>query len=80
MRTITIEAKRDIETIISNAREAAAANGADFDGDATSGTFSGMGVEGNYRVNGETIEITITDKPFFLTWDIVENQISSFFQ
>ncbi len=79
MKTITVETNGDTEAIISRAKEAASANGFQFDGDTDSGSFSGMGVTGEYRVNGNIMEISIAEKPAFLPWGMVESQIKSIF-
>ena len=70
---------RDLDVEMAEARAAATANGACFDGNSKSGTFSGKGVSGSYKVKGKQVEITIHEKPFFATWGLIEGKIGSFF-
>jgi hypothetical protein len=44
------------------------------------GSFSGSGVEGEYEVEDGTVTVTITNKPFFLSWDNVESRVREFFE
>jgi hypothetical protein len=38
------------------------------------------GFEGQYQVNGETITITITEKPFLIPCTLIESKIREFFR
>lgn len=66
--------------MVSKARKVAKENGATFRGDTTSGSFSGKGVEGKYKVEGSTVRITITDKPTLASWSTVESRVKEFFR
>jgi hypothetical protein len=60
-------------------------SGGNFNGDTQSGQFSGEvpmmgGFEGQYQVNGETITITITEKPFLIPCTLIESKIREFFR
>ncbi len=67
------------EQAVERAREGAKRQGADFQGDAKRGTFSAMGVAGDYTITGDVIEVTITERPFFAPLSIVESKIKSLF-
>jgi len=79
MKTFTTTFSGSASDLINKAKNAAANAGAYFNGDEHGGDFSGKGVNGYYRVNGNIVEITITDKPFFAPWAMVESTIRSFF-
>jgi hypothetical protein len=79
-RSFSISTAEDPTTLVDRAKRVASENGATFEGDATSGSFSGSGVEGEYKIEGRTVTVTITDKPFFLSWDNVESRVKRFFR
>lgn len=61
------------------ARQAAQENNAAFEGDTSSGSFSGKGVEGSYELEGSTVHVTVTDKPGLASWSKVESKLQEFF-
>jgi len=65
---------------VSEAKKVAKENGATFRGDTTSGSFSGRGVKGRYKMEGKTVKVTITDKPTLAPWSTVESRVKEFFQ
>jgi len=65
---------------VSEAKKVATENGATFRGDTTSGSFSGKGVKGRYKMEGKTVKVTITDKPTLAPWSTVESRVKEFFQ
>lgn len=67
------------EEILAKVKKVAAEHGADFTGDATSGRFSGSGVEGEYRIEDGKAIVTVTSKPFIAPWSMVESTIRQFF-
>jgi hypothetical protein len=79
MKTFVTTFSGNASELISKAKNAAANAGAYFNGDEHGGSFSGKGVEGYYKVNGNNVEITITAKPFLAPWSIVESTIRGFF-
>jgi hypothetical protein len=79
-RTFSIGTNEDSLTLVETAKMVAAEKNATFEGDTTSGRFSGSGVEGKYEVEDGTVIVTITDKPFFLSWDNVESRVREFFE
>ena len=78
-RTFSINMTKDPETLVEEARSIASENNATFEGDTTSGSFSGKGVEGSYEIEGATVKVTVTDKPMFASWSKVESKVGEFF-
>jgi hypothetical protein len=78
-RTFTINTNKDPQTLVEEARQAAEENNADFEGDTNSGSFSGKGVEGSYEIEGNTVHVTVTDKPSLASWSKVESKLGEFF-
>ncbi|GHS94386.1 hypothetical protein AGMMS50276_06930 [Synergistales bacterium] len=76
--SFTILKPHDISTALQSAKKTARSFGVTFEGDAESGRFSGMGVEGNYEV-GEEIAVTINKKPFLVTESFIKSKASAFF-
>jgi hypothetical protein len=79
-KTFRVETQKDADTLVSEARQVAKENDATFEGDTSSGSFSGNGVEGNYEIEGQTVEVTITDKPTLAPWSKVEAKVREFFE
>ena len=79
-RTFSIKATKNPGTLVSEAKKVAKENGATFRGDTTSGSFSGKGVKGRYKMEGKTVKVTITDKPTLAPWSTVESKVKGFFQ
>jgi hypothetical protein len=79
-RTFSIKATKNPSTLVSEAKKVAKENNATFRGDATSGSFSGKGVEGRYKIESGTVKVTITDKPSLASWSTVESKVREFFR
>jgi hypothetical protein len=79
-KTFRVETQKDADTLVSEARQVAKENDATFEGDSSSGSFSGKGVEGNYEIEGQTVQVTITDKPTLAPWSKVEAKVKEFFE
>ena len=79
-RTLSIRTMKNPSTLVSNAKRVAEENGATFRGNTTSGSFSGKGVKGKYKIEGGTVKITITDKPALASWSTVESKVKEFFR
>ena len=79
-RTFSIRATKSPGTLVSEAKKVAKENDATFSGDANSGSFSGKGVKGRYKIEGGTVKITITDKPTLASWSKVESKVKEFFR
>lgn len=70
------------EDTVAKARSAIERHGGTFQGDAQKGdlvasTPAGK-VKGTYRVEGQTITIDITDKPFVVPGSAIESQVRKF--
>jgi hypothetical protein len=79
-KTFRVETQKDPDRLVSEARQVAKENDATFEGNTSSGSFSGQGVEGNYEIEGQTVEVTITDKPTLAPWSKVESKVREFFE
>jgi hypothetical protein len=65
----------ELETMVSPSSllaRAARENGATLVGDEGSGRFSHELVRGEYRMAGQRVVVTITDKHWLLPWPVVE--------
>jgi len=78
-RTFTVNTNKDPQTLVEEAKQVAEENKATFSGDTNSGSFSGRGVEGSYKIEGSTVQVTVTDKPTLAPWSKVESKIKEFF-
>lgn len=79
-KTFTVEIPpQDRELFLENARSSAEAMGATIEGDMTGGVFSGRGVEGEYRIAGDQVTVTIMKKPALAPWPLIETIVKDFF-
>ncbi len=78
-RTFSVTTNKDPQTLVEEARRVAEENNATFKGDTNAGSFAGKGVEGSYEVDGNTVTITVTDKPKLASWSKVESKVKEFF-
>jgi hypothetical protein len=79
-KTFSVNTQKDPDTLVSEAKQVAEENDATLEGDTSSGSFSGKGVEGHYEIDGQTVEITITKKPTLAPWFKVESKVKEFFE
>jgi hypothetical protein len=71
-RTFGVATSVSPSTLLARARRTASENGATFVGDERSGRFSHEMVRGEYRMLGETVVVTVTDKHWLLPWTVIE--------
>jgi hypothetical protein len=71
-RTFSVDTRVSPTSLLARARRAARENGAILVGDERSGRFSHELVKGEYRVVGQKVVVTITDKHWLLPWPVVE--------
>ena len=71
-RTFGVDTRGAPTSLLARVRKAARENGAILVGDARSGRFSHELVKGEYRMVGQTVMVTITDKHWLLPWPVVE--------
>jgi hypothetical protein len=77
--TFTIPFEGDPVTLVARAKQTAAQNHAQLDGDERSGTFSGDGVAGTYTVQNHTVTVTINRKPFYIATAMIKSHVQGFF-
>jgi hypothetical protein len=65
----------DPPSLLARARRAAKENGATLVGGKQSGRFSHDMVGGAYRMVGQTVTVTITNKHWLLPWPVVEARL-----
>jgi len=71
-RTFSVDTRVSPSSLLARARRAARENGATLVGDEESGRFSHELVKGEYRMAGQKVVVTITDKHWLLPWPVVE--------
>jgi hypothetical protein len=71
-RTFSVDTRIAPSSLLARARRAASKNGAILVGDERSGRFSHELVKGEYRMVGQTVVVTITEKHWLLPWPVVE--------
>lgn len=74
-RTLSMDTAVDPLSLLVRARRVAKENGATLVGDKRSGRFSHDIVRGEYRMVGQTVIVTITDKHWLVPWPVVESQL-----
>ncbi len=65
----------DSLSLLGRAKRVARENGATLIGDEASGRFSHDMLRGEYRMKGQTVIITITEKHWLIPWPIVESRL-----
>ena len=64
------------EDVLAKAKKAVEGQGGNFTGDTSRGDFDvsvfGNKIVGNYAVNGQTLDVNITDKPFMVPCSAIE--------
>jgi hypothetical protein len=79
-RTFSIDTTLNPSSLLARARKTASENGATLIGDKQLGRFSHDMVRGEYRVVGQKVIVTITDKHWLVPWPIVESQLRKLVQ
>ncbi len=73
----TIAFTKDAETVLGKAKAAVEKQNGTFSGDTNSGEFSvsvfGSDIKGNYTVEGNNLNMEITDKPFLIPCNAIES-------
>ena len=65
-------------SLLARAKKAAYANGATLLGNERAGRFSHKMAVGEYRMVGQRVIVTVTDKHWLLPWAVVEAQLREF--
>ena len=74
-RTLSVNTRVAPSSLLARARRMAEENGAAIAGDEGSGRFAHELVRGEYRMVGDTVIVTITDKHWLLPWSVVEARL-----
>ena len=73
----------DLKSTLERVQTTIVGEGGQFAGDDVAGRFSGTSplgpIEGRYTIQGESIRITITSKPMFVTCGAIEARIRQYF-
>jgi hypothetical protein len=75
VRTFNLDTKVSPSSLLARAKRAAFENGATLLGDERSGRFSHDMAKGEYRMVGQKVIVTVTDKHWVLPWPLVEAQL-----
>jgi hypothetical protein len=71
-KTYQLDTMASPSSLLARARRAASENGAILVGDERAGRFSHGLVKGEYRMAGQKVVVTITEKHWLLPWPVVE--------
>ncbi len=74
-KTFSVDTALEPTSLLARARRAAKENGATLVGDERSGHFSHEMVRGEYRMVGQKVTVTITDKHWLIPWPVVASQL-----
>jgi hypothetical protein len=74
-RTFSIYTTVDPSSMLARFERAAKQNGATLVGDEESGSFAHDMLMGEYRIVGQTVSVTITDKHWLVPWPVVESRL-----
>ena len=75
VKTYELDTTVSPSSLLARAKKAAYANGATLSGDESSGRFSHEMAKGEYRMVGQKVIVTVTDKHWLLPWPVVEAQL-----
>lgn len=78
--SFSVKLTRPPEEMLRRAEKLAKEKNVVFSGDASLGTFRGRGVEGEYRVEGDTVQVTIVKKPLYVTRERIKRTVEEFFR
>jgi hypothetical protein len=78
-KVVEVKLNRSAEELVAKAKEAARDKGIHFVGNEEKGQFAGNGIEGHYRISGDTLSIRISKKPFIVPWNLIETAVRSYF-
>jgi hypothetical protein len=79
-RTFNLDTKIRPSSLLARAKKAAHENGAALLGDERSGRFSHDMAKGEYRMVGQTVVVTVTEKHWLLPWPLVEARLRELVQ
>ena len=79
-KTFSVRTTSDRPSLLARARRVAKENGATLVGDERSGRFSHGMFGGEYRMEGQTVLVTVTDKHRLLPWAVLESRLRDLFR
>ena len=79
-RTFNLDTKIRPSSLLARAKKAAYENVATLLGDERSGRFSHDMAKGDYRMVGQTVVVTVTEKHWLLPWPVVESRMRALVQ
>ncbi len=79
-RTFSMDTTLNPSSLLARAKKAASESGATLIGDKQSGRFSHEMIRGEYRMVGQKVIVTISDKHWLVPWPIVESQLRELVQ
>jgi hypothetical protein len=74
-KTFTVGTSVAPSSLLARARRMAGENGAILVGDERSGRFAHELIEGEYRLAGQKVVVTITNKHWMVPWPVVEARL-----
>jgi len=77
-RTFSLDTPVKPLALLAKAKKAAYENGATLFGEERSGRFSHEMAKGEYRMVGQEVIVTVTDKHWLLPWPVLEAQLREF--
>ena len=77
-RTFSVTKTSDSLSLLARAKKMANDTGATLVGDGEAGRFSHLMLKGEYRVTGDVVMVTITDKAWMVPWAVVESRVREF--
>jgi len=77
--SIKISQNQDRVRLWELAKARAKSGGVKLSGCVASGEFSGKGITGTFKTQGDFLNITITKKPFFIPESAIKSKLQAFF-
>ena len=74
-RTFSMDTTMDPLSLLARARRVAKENDATLVGDKEAGRFSHDMVRGEYRMVGQKVIVTITEKHWLVPWPMIKSQL-----
>ena len=78
-RTFNIDIAASPSSLLERVRITASENGLKLLGNESSGRFSHKMLEGEYRVIGRRVMVTVTHKPRLVPWSVLEDRLKALF-
>ncbi len=79
-RTFSMKTALNPSSLLARAKKAASESDATLIGDKQSGRFSHAMLKGEYRMVGQTLIVTVTQKHWLVPWPVVESRLRKLVQ